>query len=74
MRVVVERNGEAIAAIVSADDLERLKRLDTEVAADLAILEASQAAFAHQSEEQREVNVAAAVTATRAELRRGRGL
>ncbi len=72
-RVLVEANGEMVAAIVPASDLERLNRFDAEVSADLAVLEASQAAFADLPEDQRETKVAEAVAAARAELRQGHG-
>ena len=69
-RVLVESNGEAVAAIVSVDDLERLNRFDADVADDLAILEASQAAFTDLPENRRQANVSEAVAAARATLRR----
>src|SRR5688572_12721363 len=45
-RVLVEKSGIPVAGIVSAADMERLKRLDEEQAADLAALERVSQAFA----------------------------
>ena len=44
-RVIVEKSGIPVAAIVSAQDLERLNPLDEQRKQDLAILNASQVAF-----------------------------
>ena len=51
-RVVVEKSGIPVAAIVSADDLSRLDRLDRERAARFALLDELRAAFAGVSAEE----------------------
>jgi prevent-host-death family protein len=68
-RVIVEKSGIPVAAIVSAQDLERLNQLDAQRKRDLAILDASQAAFQDIPEDELEHQVTAAVRADRAENR-----
>ena len=69
-RVIVEKSGIPVAAIVSAQDLERLQMLDEQRQNDLAILERFSAPFKDESPEEIERQVARAVTATRAKQRR----
>ena len=46
-RVVVERDGMSVAAIVSTDDLTRLDQLDRERAKRLAVIDEVREAFKH---------------------------
>jgi prevent-host-death family protein len=57
-RVLVEKSGIPVAALVSADDLERLERLEAQEAEDVRILQASRAALrdAPDEEVEREVD------------------
>lgn len=68
-RVIVEKSGIPVAAIVSAQDLERLNRLDEQRTNDTAVLEASWKAFDGESPETIEREVARAVAEVRAERR-----
>ncbi len=63
-RVLVEKSGIPVAAIVSTGDLERLRRLEAQEA---ETLERMQAAFADVPEEQLEQDVAAVIQRVRAE-------
>ncbi len=65
-RVLVEKSGIPVAAIVSADDLEQLRRLEAE---ETQALERMRAAFADVPEEQLEQDVAAVIQRVRAEAR-----
>lgn len=69
-RVLVEKSGIPVAAIVSAQDLERLNRLDEQHKQDLAILNASQLAFKDVPEDELEREIAAAIRTVRAEATR----
>lgn len=69
-RVIVEKSGIPVAAIISAEDLERLNRLEEERRRDLAILEASQEAFKDLPPEEVEREIAKAIAQVRAENRR----
>ncbi|MFN0071984.1 MAG: type II toxin-antitoxin system prevent-host-death family antitoxin [Chloroflexota bacterium] len=71
-RVLVEKSGIPVAAIVSAQDLDRLNQMDAERQKDLAILDASQATFADVPGEQVEREISRAVAEVRAENRRTR--
>ena len=71
-RVIIERNGIPVAALVSTEDLRYLERRDAQRAADMQLFERMSAAFADLSDEEREAGVAAAVADARAELRRER--
>lgn len=51
-RVVVEKSGIPVAAIVSTDDLARLDRLDRERAARFAVIDEARAAFHGVSDEE----------------------
>ena len=69
-RVLVEKSGIPVAAIVSADDLARLTRLDVQRAEDFTALDATRAVFADVPDEALEREVAKAVAAVRAKRRR----
>ena len=69
-RVIVEKSGVPVAAIISAQDLERFNRWEQDRMKDLAILEASQAAFKDVPPEEIEREVAKAIAEVRAENRR----
>jgi prevent-host-death family protein len=69
-RVLVEKSGIPVAAIVSADDLERLTRLDQERAQRFKILDNIGERFKDESPEEIERQVARAVAQVRAENRR----
>jgi len=68
-RVVVEKSGIPVAAIVSLEDLERLERLDRERAARFAIIDEFRKAFAGVPDEELEREAARAVAEARAEMR-----
>lgn len=68
-RVLMERDGVPVAAIVSTQDLERLRQLDAQRERDLAILDASQAAFNEVPEDELEREIAKALAELRAENR-----
>ncbi|MER3437324.1 MAG: hypothetical protein C4346_06885 [Chloroflexota bacterium] len=68
-RVVVEKSGIPVAAIVSLEDLERLERLERERAARFAVLDKLPEAFAGVPDEELEREAAHAVAEVRAEMR-----
>ena len=68
-RVVLEKAGIPVAALVSPQDLERLRRYDAEREADFAVLDRIGAAFADVPDEELEREVTKAVAQARAELR-----
>jgi hypothetical protein len=68
-RILVEKSGIPVAAIVSTDDLERLRRLEAQRAGQLKVLEESWRAFADVSPEDVEEEVAKAVAAARRKKR-----
>ena len=68
-RVLVEQDGTPVAAIVSAEDLDRLTQLDAERADDFAIFDEIGAAFADVDPEEIERETVKALAAVRAELR-----
>ena len=69
-RVVVERSGIPVAAVVSAHDLERLRRLDDERARDIAVLDRFAQAFKDVPAEELEREVSQAIAAVRSERRK----
>ena len=71
-RVIVEKSGIPVAAIISVADLERLNQLEAERAKDFAILDEIGQAFADVSPAELEREVAKAVQAARRELRKER--
>ena len=70
-RIVVERSGIPVAAIVSTADLERLRRFDEARKRDTAILDELQAAFKDAPAEEIEREIAKALAEVRSELRAG---
>jgi prevent-host-death family protein len=68
-RVVVEKSGIPVAALVSTDDLERLDRLDREREARFAILDEFRAAFKDVPPEEIEREAERALAEVRAEMR-----
>lgn len=68
-RVVVEKSGIPVAAIVSAEDLERLDRLDRERAERFKVIDEMRAAFAGVPPEEIEREAERSVAEARAELR-----
>ena len=71
-RVVIERDGVAIAAIVSEYDLRRLAKLDAERAERFKVFERIGAAFAHETPEESDRLAALALAEVREEMRRER--
>jgi prevent-host-death family protein len=69
-RVLVEKSGIPVAAIVSAKDLERLKQLEEQREEDFKALEATRQAFKDVPEEEIEREVTRAISAIRAQNRR----
>jgi prevent-host-death family protein len=68
--VVVEKSGIPVAAIVSADDYQKLQKLKEQQRKDFALLKDIRAAFADQSEEQIEAGVSQSVRDAREDKRR----
>ena len=68
-RVLVEKSGIPVAAIVSADDLERLARLDAERRTRFEAIEAIRAKNADKDPNEVERDVAEEIAAVRAEHR-----
>jgi prevent-host-death family protein len=68
-RILVEKGGIPVAAIVTAEDLERLNRLDAEWDADFAVLDEISAAFADVDPEEIERETATALAEVRADRR-----
>ena len=66
-RVVVEANGDTVAAVISREDLDRLNRLDAERDRDFAVFDEIGAAFADTTPEEIEREVVKAVAEVRAE-------
>ena len=69
-RVVVEKSGIPVAAIISAEDLERLKQFEAQRAERFKVLEDSWAAFTEEDPETIEREVAQALAAVREDIRR----
>jgi prevent-host-death family protein len=69
-RVLVEKSGIPVAAIVSAEELARLNRLDAERAERFKIFDDIQSAFAGVSEEEIERETAKALAEVRVEMRK----
>lgn len=69
MRVLVEKSGIPVAAIISAEDLKRLKQLEAERAERFAILDEVQAAFKDVPAAEIEREVAKAIREVREEGR-----
>ena len=73
-RVLVEKDGIPVAAIVSTDDLADLQRLQEERAAALTVLKRSWNAFSDVSPDTVEQDAAAAVAAARKKRRTNQGV
>jgi prevent-host-death family protein len=73
-RVVVEKSGIPVAALVSTHDLERLIRLDREQAERFAFLDAMRSPFKDIPSEEIEREVDAALAEVRAEMRAERAV
>lgn len=71
-QVVLEANGVAVAALIPAADLARLRRYDAERAADFAIVDQMRAAFADVPDDELEREIAKAIAEVRAEMREER--
>jgi prevent-host-death family protein len=69
-RVIVEKSGVPVAAIVSTQDLERWQRLDEDRARRFRALDESQAAFRDLPDEELEREIARALAEVREENRR----
>lgn len=72
-RVIIERDGAPVAAVVSVRDLERWQRLDADRARRFAALDESQAAFRDLPDDEVEREVERALAEVRAESRRRNG-
>ncbi len=68
-RVVLERSGIPVAALISTADLDRLRRYDAERAADFAVIDRMRAAFRDVPDEELEREITKAIAEARAELR-----
>ncbi len=68
-RVVVEKSGIPVAALVSPQDLKRLTQLDRERAERFALLDELRAPFKEVAPEEIEREVERALTEVRAEMR-----
>lgn len=67
-RVLVEKGGIPVAAIVSTEDLERLKELDAEWEQDVAVFDEIGAAFSDVDPEEIEREASAALAEVRADM------
>lgn len=68
-RVVVEKSGIPVAAIISAQDLEQLARFEAQREKDFAVIDEIRAALKDVPDEELEREVARAVADARARLR-----
>ena len=68
-RVIVERDGMAVAAVISAADLERFRRLEKARARDFEVLDQMADAFKDVPFEEIEHEAAKALAEVRAEMR-----
>ncbi|MFN8560028.1 MAG: type II toxin-antitoxin system Phd/YefM family antitoxin [Dehalococcoidia bacterium] len=68
-RVVIEKSGVPVAALVSADDLEQLRRFEEQRREDFAVLDRIREAFRGVPAEEIEQEVARALAEVRAERR-----
>ena len=68
-RVIVEKSGIPVAAIISTQDLERLSRLEDERQQDFAVLDEIGAAFQNETPEAIKRQVGQAVAEVRSENR-----
>ena len=70
-RVIVEKSGIPVAAIVAAEDLARLQELEAQRQEDFRALDATRQAFKDVPDEELEEEVVKAVAKVRQKLRRG---
>ena len=68
-RLVVQKDGKDVAALVSAYDLERLEGLDRRAAEGFKTIQEIQARFSHLDPEEVERDIAEAIAEMRAEER-----
>ena len=71
-RVIIERDGVPVAAVISTADLQRLRRLDAERERDFAVVERMRAAFKDVPFEEIEREAAKALAEVRDEMRKER--
>jgi prevent-host-death family protein len=71
-RVLVEKSGIPVAAIISAEDLKRLARMEEERSRDFAILDEMREAFNNVPPEEIEREVSRALSQVREENRKPR--
>lgn len=69
-RVLVEKSGIPVAAIVSAEDLKRLQQLEAQREEDFKALDATREAFKDVPDEELEREVTKAIAEVRAESRK----
>lgn len=68
-RIIIEKSGIPVAALISIADLQRLDRYDADRAADFAVLEEIGAAFKDVPPDELEREVAKALAEAREEMR-----
>jgi len=68
-RIIIEKSGIPVAAIVSTADVERLERLERERLADFSIIDEIQQAFGDVPDQELEQEVARAVREARGAIR-----
>ena len=73
-RVVLEKAGIPVAALVSTEDLQQLRRYEAEREADFAVIGRMRAAFKDVPDAELEGKIAKAVAEARADLRTEREL
>ena len=73
-RVLVEKSGIPVAAIISAEDLERLSQLEAEWNRDFAVIDEIREAFRDVPDDELEREAAKAVARARAQVRTGEDL
>lgn len=72
-RVLVEKSGIPVAAIISAEDLQRLSQLEAEWNRDFAVIDEIREAFKDIPDQELEREVAKAVTEARDHIRAEKG-
>ena len=72
-RIIIEKSGIPVAAIISARDAERFAEFERQRQGDFAAMDELRESFAHIPIDEHEREVARAVSEARAELRRERG-
>ena len=71
-RVVIEKSGIPVAALISAQDLERFDQMEAQRRRDFAIIDEISAAFDDVPDDELEREVTKAIAAVRADDRRSR--